>query len=730
MVSYILSQMVTNTEIRQKAQKIRELILQSRLKDSLDTLDTLTFDISDWSVVSLSDEIKSSYRYMLQYFAQSSSDEGRQQLFNMLLRKTYLLTEDVVRTRLQSDDMTLYYQYIRSHSQQDLSLGTLRIRIQNSIEVSDRGTHERLLSDLFNGVWTSRSWEKPDLEESRAFMESALIPEFDKALLTSAVTMSLMQRFDPLKISFLYDNAIGGTVLVSVRSIMGIILAVLANRNILGLFPEIGLQISELAGKPGMTERALQCQMALLLCLETKEIDRKMREDIIPAMLRNPKLGEIITEDMNTDDVSPDWTEWISDPVMKNRFKELSELQVEGADVYMSTFSNLKNYPMFKDIAGWFRVFDVTHPDIQESLDDPTFLQSAMGKSISKSAVFCNSDKYSFLLTFSQIPKAQRDMIKGQVSEQMEAEAQEMNEISHMPDRLERIYARQYAQDLYRFFNLFYRKHEFANPFESDLVLTRCEALSPLFHNDSAESEISQFLLRKKHYSDAVATFTLLEESGSPLSTDYRFYQQKGYAQQKTGNCEHALESYLRADILQSGNQWTMRHMAQCYRLLNEPRKALEILSDTLKASPEDISLLVQTGDCLVDLKRYDEALARFFKADYLNPGQAKTWRAIAWCAFLAGQNERSLEYYGKLTAQVVFGPASDLFSSAAQDFLNMGHVHWATGHNGDAIIAYRHAIQLCGTDTFMAEFDKDREILKSKGINDLDILLMKDSVV
>lgn len=722
--------MATSEDIRQKAAKIKELLHESRLKDALDTLDTLTIGISDWAIVSMSDEIKSSYRYMLQYFAQSSVDEGRQQLFNMLRRKTLLLADDAVRSRLQPDDMTLHYQFIRTHAQHDMTFRTLCGRIEKATETGDKATHERLLSELFGSIWTSRLWEKQEFEDLKTFTQLPVIEEFDKSLCISAVTLSLLHRFDPFRISFLYDMAVHGTILLSVRAVMGLLLAIHRHQDILYLFPETGLLLEEFAGIPGMKERALQCQMALLLCLETKEIDRKMREDIIPAMLKNPKLGEIITEDMNRDDISPDWTGWISDPDMKNRFKELSELQIEGADVYMSTFANLKNYPMFKDVSGWFRVFDPSHPDVQQSMNDPAFLSSAMGRAIVRSAVFCNSDKYSFILTFSQIPKAQRDMISGQVHEQMEAEAQEMDGSNITSAQRERIIARQYAQDLYRFFNLFYRKHEFTDPFQQDLVLTRCSALDPVFHNDDALSEISSFLLRKKHYSDAVQTFELLEDSGSPLSIDYRFYQQKGYAQQKIGRYDQALESYLRADILQAGNEWTLRHMAQCYRVMDEPAKALEILSEAEKGNPDDISLIVQTGDCLVDLRRYDEALARFFKADYLNPGQKKTWRAIAWCAFLAGQNSRALEYYGKLTADVVFGPTSGLYSSAAQDFLNLGHVHMVDGRNGEAIIMYRHAIQLCGIETFMAEFDKDMEILKKKGIGDLDIILMKDSIV
>ncbi len=41
--------------------------------------------------------------------------------------------------------------------------------------------------------------------------------------------------------------------------------------------------------------------------------------------------------------------------------EELTNLQMEGADVYMSAFANLKNFEFFRDIQNWFVPFHPEH---------------------------------------------------------------------------------------------------------------------------------------------------------------------------------------------------------------------------------------------------------------------------------------------------------------------------------------------------------------------------------
>lgn len=46
----------------------------------------------------------------------------------------------------------------------------------------------------------------------------------------------------------------------------------------------------------------------------------------------------------------------------------MSELQLEGADVYMSTFAALKSYPFFREVQNWFYPFSKQHSSVLKAL--------------------------------------------------------------------------------------------------------------------------------------------------------------------------------------------------------------------------------------------------------------------------------------------------------------------------------------------------------------------------
>ena len=708
--------MGVDEDLKRRAAQIKDLLLSSRLKEALEQIQMQMAGVTDWSVTSRYEDIDRSYNYMLQYFGQGSPDEHRTELYRQLVRRALLLNDDVLQARMQPQSMLLYYQHLRSRLSRTENTEGIRIALESFVETGDTSAHERSLGILFDLVWTNGQWSAQDQASLQELIDSPLVMEDDSALAISAVTLSLLEHFDPLKCMFLCQAAQNLSIAVSIRALTGLAITLPGYADILPYFPEVKDRITLLSDEPGIPERMLKVQMALLLCRETKEIDRRMREEIIPTMLRNPKLGDLMREELERDDVSPDWNEWIEKPEIKDKLMQMTELQMEGADVYMSTFANLKNYPFFREIYNWFRVFSMDQPDVARSLGD-MFVRSAVGKSMLSSGMFCNSDKYSFALTFSQIPQEQRNMILDQVDDQVQEELQDARMGNVTADAKENYAARQYAQDLYRFFNLFSRRHEFRNPFDDNLNLLSDNTLSPLIKAHESVRTVAVWLLGKNYYSEAVQAFRLMEETANPYSSDYRFYQQMGYAQQRTQQYDDALESYRRADILQSDNSWTLRHMAQCLRLTSHPADALELLLQAEKRDTDNMSLQIQIGDCLVDLKHYDDALTRFFKVDYLKPDYPKAWRAIAWCAFLAGRMDKAKEYYDKLVKAKPTG----------NDCLNAGHAYFVDGNIQHAVSLYRQSRKALGAEQFETEFEKDRPILIEKGISEQDIPLLLD---
>ena len=714
----ILPQMIVEADLKKRAQHIRELLLSSSLKEALEQIQAQMAGVTDWSILSRFEDIDRSYRYMLQYFSQGSPDDHRISVYQQLVRRSLILNDDVLQARLQPESMLLYYQHLRSRLSSSETIEGIRQDLESFVDNQDTNTHEHSLAMLFDQIWTNGQWSSQDSASLLELIDSPLVMEDDSALVISAVTLSLMERFDPLKCLFLCQAAQNLSLAVSIRALTGLAVSLLGYKDILPYFPEVKDRITLLQDVPGIRERMLKVQMALLLCRETKEIDRRMREEFIPTMLRNPKLGDLMREELEREDVSPDWMEWIEKPEIKDKLMQMTELQMEGADVYMSTFSNLKNYPFFRSISNWFRVFSMDQPDVKSAFGTEG-VSSTIGKSMLSSHVFCNSDKYSFALTFSQIPREQREMISGQLNDEAIESIEEKNSSPVAADITEKFLARQYAQDLYRFFNLFSRRHEFKDPFTTDLNLLIDTPLSILLQTDDSEQKIAAWLLQKNYYTEAVAAYRLMERNANPYSTDYRFYQQLGYALQRIQAYKDALESYRRSDILQPNNNWTMRHSAQCLRILGEPSEALDLLLEAEKNSADNLSLQIQIGDCLVDLKRYDEALTRFFKVDYLKPDYPKAWRAIGWCAFLAGRYDRSIEYYNKLLASKPTG----------NDCLNAGHAYLLSHNIQMAVSLYRQCGSIMGKEVFEAEFEKDRQILTDKGISAQDIPLLLDLI-
>lgn len=710
--------MVVDEDLKKRAGRIKESLLQDRLREALELIKTQMADVTDWSILSRFEDIESSYSFMLQYFSQGSPDEHRTEVYRQLIRRALILNDDVLQARLQPESMLLYYQHLRSRLSRTENIEGIRLALESFVEIDDSAAHERNLELLFDLIWTNGQWSSGDSASLLELIDSPLVIEDDSVLVISAVTLSLMERFDPLKCLFLCQAAENLSMAVSIRALTGLAVALGSYNDIMPYFPEVSSRIALLQDAPGIMERMLKVQMALLLCRETKEIDRRMREEFIPTMLRNPKLGDLMREELERDDVSPDWKEWIEKPEVKDKLMQMTELQMEGADVYMSTFSHLKNHPFFRQIHNWFRVFSLDQPDVVRSLGE-TFSKSTIAKSMLSNGMFCNSDKYSFALTFSQIPQEQRDMITGQVDGEFQEDVQELKSGNLPADVKENYTARQYTQDLYRFFNLFSRRHEFRNPFDSNLNLLIDNPLSPLLQSEDSEQAIAAWLLGKGYYDEAVSAYRLMESAAHPYSTDYRFYQQMGYALQRTQSYKEALEAYRRSDILQSDNNWTLRHSAQCLRILGQPLEALDLLLQAERNSADNLSLQIQIGDCLVDLKRYDEALTRFFKVDYLKPDYPKAWRAIAWCAFLAGRMDKAVEYYEKLLNAKPTG----------NDFLNAGHAYFVDGNIQHAVSLYRQSRKMMGEELFDKEFQKDQPLLIERGISEMDIPLLLDLI-
>ena len=200
----------------------------------------------------------------------------------------------------------------------------------------------------------------------------------------------------------------------------------------------------------------------LIRAKETEKLQQRIRDEIMPEMIKisanlkdKIELDSLMEEGI-AEDKNPEWQEMIEEsPQLMDKMQEFSELQMEGADVFMGSFAMLKSFVFFHEISNWFMPFFSENPDLDKVLDLSDDLTRRFVEVMAQAPLLCNSDKYSFSLSMQQIPKQNREfMFQGLQSELDQFHEIEEDEALSNPGRKAGFISNQYIQDLYRFFKL------------------------------------------------------------------------------------------------------------------------------------------------------------------------------------------------------------------------------------------------------------------------------------
>ena len=726
--------------IQEQYQHIVSLLEQKRLKEAQVQLEAFLWNCNDWTLRNRLEQAKVSYQYMLQYMRQGVNDPERQKLYRQLLAETRELGEQA-RISLLDEVSTHYYHALHKNKRNmeagygmsswlkvlesfpdDMAVCQLMPDNKQSLD-SALQRHEETAQYLFLTTWGNSGWTAEEEQEARMYLESELLPVNDLCLFTGAVLLSLMECFDPRKFSWLLDAATHADTQVSQRALVIIAIVLHIHPNRLWLYPELEARLSLLNEDGSFGKQLNRVYIQLLRSQETEKIDKKMREEIIPEMMknvsimRNMKYG--FEENMDEDDRNPDWEKAFEESGLGDKIREMNELQLEGADVYMSTFAQLKSYPFFQNPHNWFYPFDMQHSGIIREFGLKPTGDNAILSLILQSGFFCNSDKYSLCFTMAHIPQAQRNMMLSQMTSQDlnelmdESKSSGLRQYAQRPD----VISNQYIHDLYRFFKLSQRRHEFRDIFKEEIALHRIPALKDILRKPELLVTIADFHFRKEHPAEALGIY---QEVIDMNYADADIFQKTGYCLQKEKRYKEAISAYRKADVLKPDHIWTIRHLATCYRQLRDFASALEYYRKVEAMQPENRNVTFFIGSCLAEQERYEEALQCFFKLDLMENDCIKAWRAIGWCSFVSGKSEQAMRYYEKVLA----------LKPIATDYLNAGHVALRLGNMEKAAELYGKAASESGNrETFLDMFDKDKETLIKLGIDENDIPLIRDLV-
>lgn len=725
----ISMKIMTHKDIETLHNEVCQSVYAQNLKSAFDKLSQLAGNglMGEW--IDKRMELETTYRYMLQYVTDGINDPQQEQVYNHL-RVSLLEVADHIKELLLIKDSSNYV-YCQKRIIKDkplpsnqeimdeltsfkanLSLAGL---IEDSMKSKGKvegfsSEHERAVSKIYNHFWLTDKYQPQDEELASYIIENEDIHFADKCLTISAVTTSLIRMFDERKFNLLILGGRNEDAQVAQRALVGLILCSYLHNDRVPLYHQLDSKLTDIAQDQSLTKSIKDIILQFIKSKETEKISKKLKEEffpdiakISPILQEKLQMGNLMKDENSLLDKNPEWQDLL-DKGFTDKIHQFAEMQQEGADVFLSSFSSMKSFPFFHETCNWFMPFHKHSAiaKIQGEDELPIFW-----KVIMKSQYLCNSDKFSLALGLLEMPEEYREMTYKSVSlDDEQLEMLKKNETSILPELLNESISNQYIQDIYRFFKLHPRRNDFADPFKS-LELYRINFIKKMENADDFLRCIGEAYFSKDYFEDSVRIF---EELANKDKSNAELQQKSGYCYQRLGDFTKAISYYEQADMIKPDSLWTIRKLAYCFRSIKETGKALDYYLQAEKQAPEDMAIQLAIGNCRLELKQYEEALQVFFKIEFLSPGNKNVWRPIAWCSFVEGKLDQAEKYYKKL----------DEAERNQHDWLNLGHVALCKGNRKEAISYYIRSLKMLDSDCklFNSLFNEDVPFLERNGFD------------
>jgi len=732
-------------KVLQQHKRICKLVSEKKVRQSLDILDGMIVSTNSGIFRDEYDNIVMTYRNILRYTIEGVRDPERNKIYLRLIQSILLLSDKVKQDILSHYSGWHTYWVKQQIEKEHLLTGKTIVesvddlmfkqeldewlKLSSEINPDPESViskkHKHLISNIFNHFWITDYYGEAEQSLVSIILDSGKFRWFESSIFVSAITLSLFRTWQPEKIILLKEIYSKGEDQVKERALIGLILNLHYYNDRMPLYPEL----IEMITKMSMDEKFREhCRIVILQAIrsrETEKLSRKLSDEIIPRVASmKPRLDEkldldnIFPKDLN-EGRNPDWSKMFSDSdeIMKT-MEELTNLQMEGADVYMSAFANLKHFDFFRNFQNWFVPFYPDHEAVDAIYSDEVLGPGTneLADALYKTPFICNSDKYSLLLNLKYLPAAQKTMMLKVFRMELDGLEQMSSEDSGMdPYKLFRTRSTQYLQDLYRFFKLSPYKKEFEDVFSGKLDIYNSEFFRLSFNASDAEAGLADYFFSKNYYDDALELF-LRQIEEKPGNS--QLYEKTGYCYQEAGLFEEALRYYRLAEIIDR-KVWTVKKIGLCLRRLGRKEEALEHYLQAADLDPENTHTIVMIAHCYLDLKEYEPALKYYFRAEYKEPGNIKILRPIAWCYFALGRLDDSEKYYERL-ADVKL---------TSHDLINRGHLALCKGNKKEAAEFYKQSIAIgdITKDDFLRILAEDKILLMANGVNPDDLPILMD---
>lgn len=726
---------MTKDIIQKQSKEVEKYIASARLRDAFRILRMIVSPQS-WRIVGDIDKAEEAYALMLRYAVDGANDPHRNEVYAGIVAQMYSLLDRIVREQTEPDSPILYFNTVRYERMQletlaqlfdayrrlndDTSVFNMAMSGNSGDKAKAQIRKEIAERRIFNKLWTEYPLASDSVDALRSMFGDAALPSYFKEFIVSALLLGGLEYYDEARLMILFDLYASDQPVLAMKALCAAVMIMYRYRT-RPVSSRLSARIDDLREKPHWISDLKAVFLQMIRTRDTEKINRKVRDELMPQMMKlRPDLYKKINDttaviDLSDMEENPEWQEILEKSGIADKMKELSQIQEDGGDVLMGTFAHLKTFPFFHEMPNWFMPFHIDHSAVAETLDRG----DTIGELIASTPFMCNSDKFSFALSLQQVPEAQRKMMLSQFDEQ-NINFAEMQSVELSAEGKARENAvNKYIQDLYRFYKLFRRKGEFADPFVSPVNLTQVPSLAPDLTDAATLQLVGEFYFKRGYYEDAVVLFKDLSEIIPP---DASLFQKIGYCCQQIGNIDEALKYYSQSELLNADSIWTLRRIAACYKMMGHPDKALEYFLRIASAHPDDLSVALNIGHCLLELDRYDEAMKYYYKVEFLDSHSTRAWRPLAWCAFLCRDFSVSRKYYDMVLTD----------NPTPGDYLNMGHLNVAEGNMREALNFYKLSADNDPErmEGFIRNLNADRPSLVKAGVDTSLIPLLIDSML
>ncbi len=730
---------MTLFEIEQWHGKVVELLRQQRVHEAIEQLSKQSIERFQPGI----EDARYTYSNILNYTGKGINDPMGHEIYSKLMVSLYELSDRMKLhfisssgSRLASIKADIERQALREN--EDLTENLMGLTFDNELQdilrsaslfndesESDTATnHRNAISRAFYNLWLTDKYTENDEEVISNIFNSSSIPWFEKSMMVSALTLGTLRTFDTRRINMLIDLYDHPDAQISQRALFGLLISILLYDKRFRYYPKLNDKLFILKVQQSFRDDSLSMITQFIRAKDTEKITRKFRDELLPQVIKfnedlNEKLDlEQLLQSGESLDKNPDWEKYFDNqPGLVRKLEELTNMQMEGVDVFLGAFATLKSFPFFSELSNWLLPFYPENYAVQEALSGETeTFKDAFLNGLDLSMYMCNSDKFSFVFNLRHMPSQQKNLMVQMFESEGEQLAELKNEELSDPDLNKKRIVIQYIQDMYRFFKLHPLRSEIGDIFSKRLDVQDSGKLEELIDDPDFYRSIANFHFDNDNFEEALKVLNYLIENGGNYA---ELYEKAGYCKQQLGLYPEAITYYQKADLFDTNHNWLLRKIAQCHMLLGDWEDALDSYLELLQLEPENHKLNASIGTCYLNMSKPTEALEYFYRLEFANPGSSTAMRPVAWCLFLLNRNTEADVYYKQL-----LGAEPNTY-----DFMNAGHVAFALGQKEEAIKHYYNSIANRKDDikSFVKSFNKDRKHLLANGIDQSEIALMLD---